>query len=271
MNDKWTNPAGPRRRQRGPWPNQGFARRRARQPACGVPSLFDVCLKAGVTETEFATLRSKMVAQIAAHTIFLTGRLDKAALSRRVMDGMSKVPRHAFVRIELQPLAYADTPLPSGYGKTISQPFIVALMTDLLDLQPGDTVLEVGTGLGYQTALLAELATRVNSVELIEELAVDARRRLARQGYTNVEIRSGDGRAGWPDRAPFDKIVVSAAPELVPESLLYQLKPGGKMVTPAGLPDAQQLLLIEKDSNGTLSTREVLPVRFSLLEAVAQA
>ena len=227
--------------------------------------------RAAVTETEFAALRGRMVAEIAAHTIFLTGRLDKAALNRRVMDAMAKVPRHAFVRLELQPLAYADTPLPSGYGKTISQPFIVALMTDLLDLQPSDIVLEVGTGLGYQTALLAELAMRVYSGELIEELAADARRRLARQGYANVEVRTGDGRAGWPEQAPFDKIIVSAAPELVPASLLYQLKPGGKMVTPAGLPDAQQLLLVQKDRNGTLSTREVLPVRFSLLEAVAQA
>jgi protein-L-isoaspartate(D-aspartate) O-methyltransferase len=223
-----------------------------------------------VTETEFATLRSTMVAEIAAHTIFLTGRLDKAALGRRVMDAMAEVPRHAFVRLELQPLAYADTPLPSGYGKTISQPFIVALMTDLLDVQPSDIVLEVGTGLGYQTAVLAELAMRVYSVELIEELAADARRRLARQGYSNVEIRTGDGRAGWPEHAPFDKIIVTAAPDLVPASLLYQLKAGGKMVLPAGLPDTQQLLLVEKDRNGTLSTREILPVRFSLLEDAEQ-
>jgi protein-L-isoaspartate(D-aspartate) O-methyltransferase len=216
-------------------------------------------------------LRGNMVAEIAAHTIFLTGRLDKAALSRRVMGVLAKVPRHAFVRLELQALAYADTPLPSGFGKTISQPFIVALMTDLLDLQPSDIVLEIGTGLGYQTAVLAELAQRVYSIELIEELAADARRRLARQGYANVEVRSGDGRAGWPEHAPFDKIIVTAAPDLVPPSLLYQLKAGGKMVLPAGLPDSQQLLLVEKDGNGTMSTREVLPVRFSLLEEAEQA
>ena len=220
-----------------------------------------------MTETEFATLRGTMVAEIAAHTIFLTGRLDKAALNRRVMDVMAEVPRHAFVRLELQALAYADTPLPSGYGKTISQPFIVALMTDLLDLQPSDIVLEIGTGLGYQTAVLAELALRVYSVELIEELAADARRRLARRGYSNIEVRTGDGNKGWPEHAPFDKIIVTAAPDLVPPSLLYQLKPGGKMVLPAGLPDSQQLLLVEKDSDHTLSTREILPVRFSLLEA----
>ncbi len=125
-------------------------------------------------------------------------------------------------------------PLPSGYGKTISQPFIVALMTDLLDLQPTDIVLEVGTGLGYQTAILAELAQHVYSIELIEELALDARRRLARQGCTNVELRVGDGRAGWPDHAPFDKIIVTAAPELIPPALMFQLAPGGRMVVPAG-------------------------------------
>ena len=219
-----------------------------------------------MTESDFAALRQTMVAEIAAQTIFLTGRLGKAALGRRTIEAMAKVPRHAFVRFELQPLAYADTPLPSGYGKTISQPFIVALMTDLLDLQPTDIVLEIGTGLGYQSAVLAEIALRVYSVELIEELAHEARQRLVRQGYGNVEVRVGDGRAGWPEHAPFDKIIVTAAPDLVPPSLIYQLKPGGRMVVPAGLPDEQQLLLVEKDSGDALSTREVLPVRFSLLE-----
>jgi protein-L-isoaspartate(D-aspartate) O-methyltransferase len=219
-----------------------------------------------MSDPDFAVLRQQMVAQIAAQTIFLTGRLGKAALNRRVLDAMAKVPRHAFVRFELQPLAYEDTPLPSGCGKTISQPFIVALMTDLLDLQPTDIVLEVGTGLGYQTAILAELAQHVYSIELIEELALDARRRLARQGCTNVELRVGDGRAGWPDHAPFDKIIVTAAPELIPPALMYQLAPGGRMVVPAGLADEQQLLLVAKDSNGTLSAREILPVRFSVLE-----
>jgi protein-L-isoaspartate(D-aspartate) O-methyltransferase len=221
-----------------------------------------------MSESDFAALRQAMVAKIVAQTVFLTGRLGKAALGQRAIEAMAKVPRHAFVRLELQALAYADTPLPSGYGKTISQPFIVALMTDLLDLQPSDIVLEIGTGLGYQAAVLAELAMRVYSVELIEELADDARHRLARQGCDNVEVRCGDGRAGWPEHAPFDKIIVTAAPDLVPPSLIYQLKPGGKMVVPAGLPDEQQLLLLEKDSDDNLSTREILPVRFSLLEQV---
>jgi protein-L-isoaspartate(D-aspartate) O-methyltransferase len=218
-----------------------------------------------MSDLDFGTLRRQMVAEIAAQTIFLTARLGKASLDRRVLEVMTKVPRHEFVRLELQPLAYADTPLPSGYGKTISQPFIVALMTDLLELQPTDVVLEVGTGLGYQAAILAELAGRVFSIEVIEELALEARQRLARLGYASVEVRVGNGRAGWPEHAPFDKIIATAAPDLIPPALVYQLKPGGRMVIPAGLPDAQQLLLVVKDSNETLSTREILPVRFSLL------
>jgi protein-L-isoaspartate(D-aspartate) O-methyltransferase len=219
-----------------------------------------------MTEPGLAAQRQQMVAEITVHAILLTAKLGKAALDRRVMEVMAKVPRHEFVRLDLQPFAYADTPLPIGYEKTISQPFIVALMMDLLNLQPGDTVLEIGTGLGYQSAILAELAHSVYSVELIGELALEALRRLARQGYANVEVRVGDGRAGWPDHAPFDKIIVTAAPDLVPSPLLYQLKPGGKMVIPAGLPDTQQLLLVDRDAKGTISTREILPVLFSLLE-----
>lgn len=219
-----------------------------------------------MTELDFAALRRQMVAQIAAQTIFLTARLGKASLDRRVLDVLGQVPRHEFVRLELQPLAYADMPLPSGFDKTISQPFIVALMTDLLNLQPTDIVLEIGTGLGYQAAILAELAQSVYSIEIIEELGLEARQRLARQGYTNIEVRIADGRGGWPELAPFDKIIVTAAPDLVPTTLLYQLKPGGRMVIPAGLPDSQQLLLVDKDAKGMTTTREILPVRFSLLE-----
>ena len=223
-----------------------------------------------MAELDFAALRRQMVAQIAAQTIFLTARLGKASLDRRVLDVLGQVPRHEFVRLELQPLAYADMPLPSGYDKTSSQPFIVALMTDLLTLKPTDSVLEIGTGLGYQAAILAELAQNVYSVEIIEELALEARQRLARQGYANVDVRVGDGRGGWPEQAPFDKIIVTAAPDLVPATLLYQLKPGGKMVIPAGLPDTQQLLLVDKDTKGLATTREILPVRFSLLEDRAE-
>ena len=219
-----------------------------------------------MTAPDFTHLHQRMLAEISAETIYSSAQLGKATLGRRVMDVMAKVPRHEFVLLELRPYAYADTPLPSGYDKTISQPFIVAVMTDLLDLRSTDIVLEIGTGLGYQSAILAELAQRVYSIELIEDLAVQARRRLARQGYANIEIRIGNGCGGWPEHAPFDKVIVAAAPELIPAALLYQLKPGGKMVIPAGLPDAQQLMLVEKDASGKLSTKDIFAVRFSLLE-----
>jgi len=220
-----------------------------------------------MTESDFAALRQGMIGEIAAHTVFATGRLGKAALSRRVMDAMASVPRHHFVRSEVLSLAYADTPLPSGCGKTISQPFIVALMTDLLDLQPGDRVLEIGTGLGYQTAILASLAKQVFSVELIGELATDAAGRLAAHGCTNVTLRVGDGSGGWPEQAPFDKIIVTAAPEQVPAALVEQLRSGGRLVLPAGAAEAQQLCLLEKSASGTVTQRAVLPVRFSALDA----
>jgi len=219
-----------------------------------------------MSDDEFAQLRQGMLADISAQTVFSCARLGKAALSSRVMEVMGRVPRHEFVPLELQPYAYADTPLPIGCGKTISQPFIVAVMTDLLDVQPTDAVLEIGTGLGYQSAVLALLAQRVCSIELIEELAAQARHRLARQGHANVEVRIGNGCRGWPERAPFDKVIVTAAPELIPPSLIYQLKPGGRMVIPAGLPGEQQLILLEKDAGGSVSTREIFAVMFSLLD-----
>ena len=219
-----------------------------------------------MTDEGFSELRQRMLAEIAAKTIFACAQLGKAALSARVMDAMSKVPRHQFVPLELRPYAYADSPLPIGCDKTISQPFMVAVMTDLLDVQPTDTVLEIGTGLGYQSAVLGALAQRVFSIELIEELAAQARHRLFRLGYANIEVRIGNGCGGWPEHAPFDKVMVTAAPELIPPALIHQLKPGGRMVIPAGLPEAQQLILIEKDARGSISTREIFAVRFSLLE-----
>ena len=178
---------------------------------------------------------------------------------------MNSVPRHEFVPPELQVFAYMDQPLPIGYGKTISQPFMIALMTDLLDIQAKDSVLEVGTGLGYHTAVLANLARAVYSVEIIQELARDAESKLSEQGYTNVELKIGDGSYGWPEHSPFDKIIVTAAPELIPASLLNQLKPGGKMVLPAGIKDAQQLMLVDKDAKGSLKIKEVLGVIFTPL------
>jgi protein-L-isoaspartate(D-aspartate) O-methyltransferase len=216
----------------------------------------------------FARLRQSMIAEIAVHAIYVSARIGKAALSRRVMEAMEAVPRHAFVPVELQAYAYANTPLPIGYDKTISQPFIVALMTDLLDIQPDDTVLEIGTGLGYQATVAATLARKVYSVEVIEELSEQAQQRLARLGIANVELRIGNGCHGWAEHAPFDKVIVTAAPDLIPPTLLDQLKPGGKMVIPAGLPDAQQLILVDKDANGRVATKEILPVRFSQLEGI---
>ncbi len=182
------------------------------------------------------------------------------------MATLGKVPRYEFVPVELQPFAYANTPLPIGFGKTISQPFIVALMTDLLALDAGTSVLEIGTGLGYQAAVLAELAGKVYSVEIFEELATQAKQRLRRQNYKNIELKIGNGYYGWPEHAPYDKIIVTAAPDLIPAPLLDQLKPGGKMVIPAGLADEQRLLLVEKGASGALATSEILPVRFSQLE-----
>jgi protein-L-isoaspartate(D-aspartate) O-methyltransferase len=223
--------------------------------------------KDGAMSTEyFAARRQDMLAEIAASTFHVSSQVGKAALDERVMGAMGKVLRHEFVPIELQPYAYANLPLPIGFDKTISQPFIVALMTDLLDIHAEDVVLEIGTGLGYQAAILAELARKVYSIEIIEELAQQAKQRLSRQGYTNIELRIANGYHGWPEHAPFDKVIVTAAPDLIPPPLIHQLKPGGKMVIPAGLPDAQQLVLVEKGPNGRTTTREILQVRFSQLE-----
>ena len=215
--------------------------------------------------SQYAELRREMVEQIARHAQMAARETGKAALSEKVMDVMKAVPRHEFVPVELRAFAYTDSPLPIGYDKTISQPFIVALMTDLLDLHPTDRVLDIGTGLGYQAAILAKLVERVYTMEILEELADGARRRLTEQGSVNVELRVGDGSKGWSEHAPFDKILVAAAPDLIPTPLLAQLKPGGKMVIPAGIEDAQQLMLVQKNEKGQLNVEEILPVRFSSL------
>jgi protein-L-isoaspartate(D-aspartate) O-methyltransferase len=214
----------------------------------------------------FDAQRRHLMAAIRIHSQLAAPTTGKPALDDRVMDAIAKVPRHEFVPVEVQPMAYANVPLPIGQGKTISQPFIVAMMTDLLDVRPGDSVLEIGTGLGYQAAILAELAGAVYSVELIEDLAQSAKRRLERQGYTNVRLRIGSGFHGWPEHAPFDKIIATAAPDLIPPPLIDQLKPGGRMVLPVGLPDDQHLIVLDKDRDGRLTTRELLQVRFSLLD-----
>ena len=215
---------------------------------------------------DFDILRQQMLVEISAGIFHVSSVLGKTTLDKRVMTAIGKVPRHEFVPLELQPYAYANIPLPIGFEKTISQPFIVALMTDLLDLSENDTVLEIGTGLGYQTAILAQLARQVYSIEIIEELAREAKQRLRRQGCSNIEIKIANGYHGWSQHAPFDKVIVTAAPDLIPPPLIHQLKAGGKMVIPAGLPDAQQLVLLEKNGAGRVTTREILQVRFSQLE-----
>ena len=211
-------------------------------------------------------LREHMLAVIAACAFALRDTIGKSAFDERVMTAMCKVPRHEFVPIEVQPYAYANIPLPIGFEKTISQPFIVALMTDLLDIKADDSVLEIGTGLGYQAAILAQLARKVHSVEIIEELGQAAKQRLRQQGCSNVELKIANGYHGWSEHAPFDKVIVTAAPDLIPPPLIHQLKAGGKMVIPAGLPNAQQLILAEKLANGRMTMKEILPVRFSQLE-----
>ncbi len=218
-------------------------------------------------EAQFAALRQDMLQEIAAHTYLAAEQIGKNALDARVMDVIGRVPRHEFVPLEYRPYAYLNRPLPIGFEKTISQPFIVALMTDLLDVREDDVVLEIGTGLGYQAAILAELAHKVYTMEVIEELAERAAQVLDAQGYGNIDIRIANGNRGWPDRAPFDKVIVTAAPDLIPASLIHQMKPGGRMVIPAGLPDSQQLFLVEKGADDLVRTKEILAVRFSVLEA----
>ena len=222
----------------------------------------------GMTEAHFAVLRGHMVDVIAIHTDLASEELGKSCFDERVMTAMRRVPRHRFVPGPFAPHAYQDTPLPIGFDKTISQPFIVALMTDLLDPQTADVVLDVGTGFGYQAAILAELSSQVWSVDVVEEFATEAELRLAELGYGNVSIRVGDGSRGWAEHAPFDKIIVAAAAKEPPRALIEQLKAGGRMVLPLGPPEAQRLAVVDKDQAGGISIRDSIPVRFSLLETL---
>ena len=220
-------------------------------------------------EDLFGNLREQLMAEIAAEAVLTAGHTGKAAFSGRVMRIVGATPRHEFVPVELQPYAYLNRPLPIGYDKTISQPFIVALMTDLLEPKEDDVVLEIGAGVGYQAAILSELVSRVHTVDIIEELAHGAERRLKRLGYDNIAVRVGNGYYGWPEFAPYDKIMVTAAAELIPPPLLAQLKPGGRMIIPTGIPEKQTLTLVEKSLSGSFATRDILPVRFSEMEEPA--
>jgi protein-L-isoaspartate(D-aspartate) O-methyltransferase len=210
-----------------------------------------------------AAARARMVAGIAALARETGAETGRPRFGEAVMAAMGKVPRHRFVPVLQDIFAYDNRPLPIGEGQTISQPYIVALMTDLLDPKPTDTVLEVGTGSGYQAAVLAELVAKVYTVEIVEALGLRAKQVLGELEYRNVEVRVGDGYGGWPAAAPFDAIIVTAAPAAVPQPLIDQLKPGGRMVIPVGAPsDVQHLLLVEKQSDGRTTTRRALPVRF---------
>jgi protein-L-isoaspartate(D-aspartate) O-methyltransferase len=219
-----------------------------------------------MSEKHLAILRRHMVEIIDLHMDLMSEELGKDTLDERVAAAMREVPRHLFVPTQLAGLAYQDAPLPIGFDKTISQPFVAALMLDLLEPQPDDSVLEVGTGLGYQAAVLAELARQVWSVEIVEELAMAAASRLQEFGLANVAIRVGDGSRGWPEHAPFDKILVTAAARQVPEHLVEQLKPGGRLVMPIGPVEMQLLTLVQKSPKGKVELREYLPVRFTQLE-----
>jgi len=189
-----------------------------------------------------------------------TGR---PVFNARVMAAMAKVPRHRFLSATFGSLAYANRPLPIGHGQTISQPYIVALMTELLDAKPGDAVLEIGTGSGYQAAVLAELVDRVYSIEIIEPVGKKAQTLLQQLGYKNIETKIGDGYNGWPERAPFDAIIVTAAAPQVPPALVAQMKPGARMVIPVGGEgEVQFLQVMVKQADGSIATRRSLPVRF---------
>ncbi|KAB2642284.1 MAG: protein-L-isoaspartate(D-aspartate) O-methyltransferase [Verrucomicrobia bacterium] len=206
------------------------------------------------TDANFAAARRQMVAgQLAVS--------HRGITDRRVLHAMASVPRHEFVPVAELCRAYADGPLPIGYGQTMSQPCIVALMTQELTLQAADRVLEIGTGSGYQAAVLAQLVKHVYTIEIVAALAARAARDLRRLGYSNVSVRAGDGYKGWPEQPPFDAIIVTCAPEHIPQPLVEQLKEGGRMVIPVGRPMHQELYVLEK-CDGEIHQRELLAVRF---------
>jgi protein-L-isoaspartate(D-aspartate) O-methyltransferase len=224
-----------------------------------------LCLaaQAQAGDHRFDAARRQMLAEI-RETVADTGRATgKARLAPEVMAALGTVPRHEFVPEALDAVAYANRPLPVGHGQTISQPYIVALMTDLLGVGGDAVVLEVGTGSGYQAAVLSELVRQVYTMEIIEPLAREASERLARLDYGNVEVKFGDGYYGWPEKGPFDAIIVTAAANHIPPPLVAQLRPGGKLVVPVGERfTVQHLLLVHKLNDERVQVRQILPVRF---------
>ena len=205
----------------------------------------------------------RMIADIESEVHYTRSMIGKDALDPRVMKVMASVPRDKFVPPEMKAAAFDNGPLPIGHGQTISQPYIVALMTDLLALQPEHVVLEIGTGSGYQTAVLSELCHKVYSVEVVAALSEAAATRLQQLGYRNVETRTGNGYQGWPEHAPYDGIIVTAAASHIPQPLIEQLRPGGRLVIPVGLPYSyQELMLVTKDRHGATRSKSVLGVAF---------
>jgi protein-L-isoaspartate(D-aspartate) O-methyltransferase len=208
-------------------------------------------------------LRLKMIETINKLARDTQNETGRAVFDKRVMAAMAKVPRHEFVPRDQIHFAYTNHPLSIGQGQTISQPYIVALMTDLLDVKADDVVLEIGTGSGYQAAVLAELVKEVYTIEIIEELGKQSQERLAKLGYNNVEVKIGDGYYGWEEHAPFQGIIVTAGANQIPPLLIKQLKPGGRMIIPVGEHFyIQYLTLVEKDDQGEITTRNILPVAF---------
>ncbi|QRM36105.1 protein-L-isoaspartate(D-aspartate) O-methyltransferase [Microvirga sp. VF16] len=220
-------------------------------------------LTAAAAEPDYGTARQKMVDTIEGLATRIAAAPGTDSLAPPVLAALRQVPRHEFVPAEARAAAYDNRPLPIGYGQTISQPYIVALMTDLVRPDKDDVVLEVGTGSGYQAAVLSPLVRRVYSLEIVDALAKRATERLAALGYGNVTVRHGDGYHGWPEHSPFDAIIVTAAASHIPPPLVRQLKPGGRMVIPVGPPFmAQNLMLVEKDTREQVHTRTLLPVHF---------
>jgi protein-L-isoaspartate(D-aspartate) O-methyltransferase len=212
---------------------------------------------------DYQVLRQRLVEQVSQDVSQTRGYIGKSALDERVMRVLGMVGRHRFVPAGLQSQAYENRPLPIGYGQTISQPYIVALMTDLLEPEAGDVVLEIGTGSGYQAAILSRLVSQVYSIEIIPELAKSAATRLQRLGFGNVEVKNADGYHGWQEHAPYDAIIVTAASSHIPPPLVQQLKPGGVLMIPVGPAfQVQQLSMVRKGPGGEITTRQVLPVRF---------
>lgn len=227
-----------------------------------LPVLLALSMNA-MSDTHLTRARQQMLEDIRNSVRDSASYTGYSELSERVMSAMASVPREEFVLPAYRHLAYRNTPLPIEAGQTISQPLIVALMTELLDPQPGEVMLEVGTGSGYQAAVLSLLVKHVYSIEIVEQLAISAAAVLERQGYDNVTVKAGDGYAGWPEQAPFDGIIVTAAAPAIPPPLLQQLKPGGKLVIPVGEEHGyQELLLVEVDAQGEISRQSMLPVRF---------